>query len=298
MQIHQLAYFVAVAETGSFTRGAQRANVVQSAVSAAISQLERELGVALFERQYHRVSLTAEGEALLPRAREALFAVEAAREAVASARGELVGTVRLGMVIYTGSWDLAAVLHDFVAAHPRVDVRMRQTIAGSTSSLEEVRTGALDLALVFTAAAELPDFTLTELNREPLVLMCSPDHPLAGQSAVGIADLAREPFIDYPEGWGIRSLIDAAFAAIEVRRTIRTEVTDFQLARALVHSDLGVSIVPEQAIDDTVVGVPLREDLAWKVQLARPTHRRETAAAVALANAITRSAHDRARPER
>src|SRR6201996_7254365 len=123
MELHQLEYFVAVAEELSFTRGARRAHVVQSAVSAAITRLERELNAPLFERTRRRVALTDAGSALLPEARAALAAVQSARDAVAAVRGGLRGSVTLGMMLSTGPLDMAAVLGRVSAAHPDVVVQ-------------------------------------------------------------------------------------------------------------------------------------------------------------------------------
>jgi DNA-binding transcriptional LysR family regulator len=286
MQPHQLAYFLAVAETGSFTQGAQRAGVVQSAASAAIAQLERELGARLFARGYHRLDLTAEGAALLPHARDVLAAIQSAKDAVAGAHGQLVGTVRLGTLALTGPWDLAAVLQRFAVAHPRVEVHLRQTISGSVTSLEEVRSGSLDLALVSVSATDLPGLALTEIHREPMVLACSPDHRLADAVEVSITELAAEPFIEYPTGWGNRATVDQAFASARLTRTIRTEVTDFALARTLVARNLGVTILPVSAIDATITAVRLHEHLEWAFQLAQPNHLRISRAASELARAI------------
>lgn len=286
MQPHQLAYFLAVAETGSFTQGAQRAGVVQSAASAAIAQLERELGVRLFARGYHRLDLTAEGAALLPHARDVLAAIQSAKDAVAGARGQLVGTVRLGTLALTGPWDLAAVLQRFAVAHPRVEVHLRQTISGSVTSLEEVRSGSLDLALVSVSATDLPGLALTEIHREPMVLACSPDHRLADAVEVSITELAAEPFIEYPTGWGNRATVDQAFASARLTRTIRTEVTEFALARTLVARNLGVTILPVSAIDATITAVRLHEHLEWAFQLAQPNHLRISRAASELSRVI------------
>src|ERR1700760_333234 len=120
VKLHQLEYFVAVAEELSFTRGARRAHVVQSAVSAAITRLERELNAPLLERTRRRVSLTDAGSALLPEARATLAAAQSARDVVAAVRGGLRGSVTLGMMLSTGPVDLAAVLGGFHAAHPDV----------------------------------------------------------------------------------------------------------------------------------------------------------------------------------
>lgn len=259
--------------------------MVQSAVSAAVAQLERQLGVVLLERAYHRVTLTAEGEALLPHAREVLAAIEGARDAVAAARGELSGTVVLGTLAFT-PWDIADLLRDFQGRHPLVAVHLRQTIAGSSTSLAEVRSGALDMALVSTHAETLPEIRLDEIHREPMVFACERTHPLAKRSEVSIADLSELPFIDYPTGWGNRTVVDLAFAKAGIARNIRTEVTDFGLARSLVCRDLGVTIVPASVIDDSMAQVPLRERLEWTVKIARPTKRKPSRATDELAEAI------------
>lgn len=290
MQPRQLKYFLAVAETGSFTRGAKRVNVVQSAVSAAVAQLEHQLGVKLLERGYHRVSLTAQGEALLPHAREVLSAIDSAREAVAAVSGEVSGTVLLGTLSFTGPWDLADLLRKFQSRHPRVAVHLRQTIAGSATSLAEVRSGTLDLALVSTHVDTLAGFQLDEIHREPMIFVCSHDHPLAAAAAVSTAEMADLPFIDYPTGWGNRTVVDLAFAAAGATRTIRTEVTDFRLAVSLVSRDLGVSILPSSAVDDSVARIPLRDPLDWTVNLARPTGRKPAQATARLAEAILQTA--------
>lgn len=288
VQLHQLEYFVAVAETGSFTRGAARAGVVQSAVSTAVAQLERELDAELFERRHRSVAVTAAGEALLPRARAVLTSVGAAKSAVADARGEVAGTVMLGTLAYTAGLDLAALLQAFQLRYPRVAVHLRQTFAGSETSMEEVRAGTLDLALVSTPTPTSASGLVFEpVATEPLRFMCAADHRLATAKVVSLTDLADEPFIDYPSGWGNRAIVDQAFAAAGVRRSIRTEVTDFRLARSMVHRGLGVSIVPARATDDTVVAKPLTEDLAWPMQLVRPAGRHESRAAVRLAEAVT-----------
>lgn len=287
MQLHHLEYFLAVAETGSFTRGARRVGVVQSAVSTAVAQLERELDALVFERTHHRLTLTAAGEALLPHARDALACFDAARSAVADARGEVLGTVKLGTMAYTSGLDVAALLQAFQARFPRVSVHLRQTIAGSETTVDEVRAGTLDLALVSTPTTTTSGLVFDELGREPLRFICAPGHRLASNRKVDLADLTNEPFIDYPTGWGNRAVVDLAFAAAGLQRIIRTEVTDFPLARSLVHRGLGVSIVPARAVDESVMSVPLTQRLVWPMALVRPVGRRESLAAARLAGAIS-----------
>ena len=122
VELRQLATFVAVAEEGSFTRAADRLHVVQSAVSAGVRNLERQLETRLFDRSTHRVELTDSGRALLPEARATLAAAQAARDAVDEARGGLRGTVVLGTMQAQGmrAIDLTRVLAAFRAEHPGV----------------------------------------------------------------------------------------------------------------------------------------------------------------------------------
>ncbi len=134
MELRHLEYFVAVAQELSFTRASRRLHVVQSGVSSAIQSLERELGVPLFDRNRHRVSLTDAGQALLPEARATLAAAQAAREAVSEARGGLRGTVTVGTTLAVGPLDLPELLGRFHATHPGVTVRLRlASIARSRS---------------------------------------------------------------------------------------------------------------------------------------------------------------------
>ena len=103
MELRQLAAFLAVAEEGSFTRASDRLHIVQSAVSANVRNLERELDARLFDRTTHTVKLTDEGHALLPEARATLQAATAARDAVDGVRGGVRGTVMLGTMQAQGN---------------------------------------------------------------------------------------------------------------------------------------------------------------------------------------------------
>src|SRR5512142_1189651 len=123
MELRQLAVFVAVAEEGSFTRAADRLHVVQSAVSAGVRNLERELGTRLFDRSTHKVALSDAGRALLPEARATLAAAAAARDAIDAVTGAVSGTVHLGTMQAQGmrAIDVAGVLAEFHSQHPRVE---------------------------------------------------------------------------------------------------------------------------------------------------------------------------------
>jgi DNA-binding transcriptional LysR family regulator len=293
VELHQLEYFVAVAEELSFTRGARRAHVVQSAVSAAVTRLERELNAPLFERTRRRVALTDAGSALLPEARAALAAVQSARDAVAAVRGGLRGSVTLGMMLSTGPLDMAAVLGRFSAAHPDVVVQARQAAEGTAAHVRDLREGALDLALVALAGPPPPGIVTWPIASEHLSLLAPPDGPYAGRSSVDLAEAAQMPFIEAPAGWGNRAVADRAFAARGLQRTVRFEVTDYQTTVAMVRTGLGVALLPASSARELAAqsGVALVDvtgaDLTWTISLAVAEGRRLSAAAQALRTDIT-----------
>jgi DNA-binding transcriptional LysR family regulator len=280
MQLSQIEYFVAVAGALSFTQGARRVSIVQSAVSAGIRQLERELGSDLFVRQGRSIRLTPAGEALLPRARDILADVQAARDAVDATRGTVRGTVVLGTLAHAGSIDLLRILQEVRRDYPGVIVKLRQTVQGTRTSLEDVRSGALDLALVSVSEGMAAGIELYPLHAEGIALVCSERHRLAGRKRVDLSEIADEPFIDFPEGWGNRTIVDTAFARAGLNRTVHTEVVSFAMALEFARQDLGVTFLPESALQPgQVTGVrAIHTPLVWRVQLARYAARQGTAA--------------------
>jgi DNA-binding transcriptional LysR family regulator len=289
MELRQLATFVTVAEERSFTRAGARLRTAQSAVSATVRRLERELDVELFDRSTHRVELSSAGEALLPEARRTLAAAEAAREAVDQVRGGLRGTVVLGAMQAQGmrAVSIAAILARFRAEHPGVHVRLHQ--AGSAEMAGLVRDGRVDLAVVALPGRPPAGVELTRIATEPIHFACAPGHRLAGRSHVELPALAGETFAELPPGWGVRMAVDQAFAAAGARRTIEFEVNDTWSVIDLVRHGLAVSFLPASLLDgdDSVTLVPIRRHApAFTTSLAMPANRPLGAAARALRDAI------------
>jgi DNA-binding transcriptional LysR family regulator len=280
MQLFQIEYFIAVAEALSFTQGARRVNIVQSAVSAAIRQLEHELGSELFIRQGRSIRLTPAGEAMLPRARTILADVQAARDAVDAVRGTVRGTVALGTLAHAGSVDVLQILRTVRQDYPGIVIKLRQTVQGTRTSLEDVRSGALDLALVSVPEEAAPDVELYPLHAEGIVFACPDSHHLAGRKRVSLSEIADEPFIDFPGGWGNRTTVDTAFAASGLHRTVHTEVVSFTMATELVREGLGVAFLPESALQHGQgAGIrAIHTPLVWRIQLAHSAVRQATAA--------------------
>ena len=270
VELQQLRYVLAVAETRSFTRAAERCFVVQSALSHQVKVLETELGVRLFARTSRRVELTPAGEAFLPAARACLEAADRAREDALAAEGLVSGTVRLGLIPTVTAVDVPARLADLRARHP--EVRVQLSVSGSAALVEAVRDGSLDVALLGLPTGSTPDGVAGErLRGDRHVAVLPLGHRWARRRRLRLADLADEVFVDFPRGTPGREQSDLAFAAAGVRREVHYDVLDHHLLLGLVEQGLAVGllvpgVVPEGAQVRTVglVDGPERvEHLVW-----------------------------------
>jgi DNA-binding transcriptional LysR family regulator len=246
MDLQQMRYVVAVAETGSFTRAAERCLVVQSALSHQVARLEKDLGARLFDRTSRRVRVTAAGEAFLPAARQALEAAERARQEVAAAVGEIRGRLVIGSIPTVTAVDLPAVLREYRQRHPQVRITLR---AGASERLaEQVREGTLHAAFLGVQ----PGFRLhgvrdQVLARGELVAVVDPGHPLAALAAEDEVDLRRlagEAFVDFAAGSAARAQSEEAFAAAGLRREVAFEVSGVELLARMVRNGLGIALLP------------------------------------------------------
>jgi DNA-binding transcriptional LysR family regulator len=243
VELQQMRYVVAVAETNSFTRAAERCLVVQSALSHQVARLERELGVRLFERTSRRVRLTRAGAAFLPAARQCLDAAERAAAEAAAAAGEIRGRLEVGLIPTVAAVDLPGALRDFRQRYPHVRISLR--VGASEDLVEQVRDGAVEVAFLgLPTTARLHGVGARELARDRLVAVVPPDHPLSGESTVTLRRLCSEVFVDLPARTAGRIQSDQAFSAAGLTREVAFEVTTAYLMSRLVEQGLGVAMLP------------------------------------------------------
>jgi len=243
MELQQMRYVVAIAETNSFTRAAERCLVAQSALSHQIARLERELGAKLFERTSRRVRLTPAGAAFLPAARECLDAAERAASDAAAAVGEVRGRLSVGLIPTVAAVDVPGALRDFRRQYPHV--RIGLSMGASDDLVEQVREGALEVAFLGLPTTARPQgVNARELARDRHVAVVAPDHPLAGESAVDLHRLSSEVFVDLPAGTAGRIQSDQAFSAAGLSRDVTFEVTSADYMARLVVEGLGIALLP------------------------------------------------------
>jgi DNA-binding transcriptional LysR family regulator len=290
VELRHLEYFVAVAAELNFSRAAQRIHVVQSALSASVSRLEKELGIELFDRSKRQITLTAAGVVFLERAREVIHTAHRARSSVDAFRDQLAGTVTLGTLMSWGTLNLPAALQDFRGANPMVTVRLRQSLTGSAGHLTAIADGQMDLALVSIGSPGSPLVTLRELIREPMVFVCEANHRLANRRKVELGDLADQDFIQFPTGWGIRQRLDKGFAAAGVRPVSAYEVADYAITAELIRHRLAATVLPASVARrfPDLRTIPLRPAMTWTLSIASATSQGANRAINALVDTLVR----------
>jgi DNA-binding transcriptional LysR family regulator len=286
MEIHQLQYFVAVAEEASFTRAAARVHVAQPGVSAQVRRLETELGQQLLDRSGRSVTLTEVGAAVLPFARAALDALDGARLAVDQLAGLVRGQVTVGMVSGCALPSLAELLSDFHGRYPGVAITLTED--GSDRLMEQLRDGTLDLALIGAAGPAAEGLETAVVLDDALVAAVAPGGPLAEERSVTVAQLREQPLLSLPRGTGVRAALDAACADAGFTPRIVLEASALPMVAQLAQRGLGVAILPASAAPDGALrALPIVEPrLRSRLELAWSRSAAQSPAATAL---ITRA---------
>jgi DNA-binding transcriptional LysR family regulator len=294
MELRHLEYFVAVAAELNFSRAAQRVHVVQSALSASVGRLEKELGVELFDRSRRQIRLTAPGEVFLQHARDVIHSAHRARTSVDAFRDQLTGTVTLGTLMSWGTRDLPAALAEFRHSNPLITVRLRQSLSGSAGHLTAIADGQMDLALVSITSPGSQLAAVRELMSEPMVFVCDCRHELGDRARVQLTDLAGQDFINFPLGWGIRQRLDAGFAAAGVQPISAYEVADYAIAAELIRHRLATTILPTSAANrfPDLRTVPLHPSITWTLSIAYAASQHASPAINALIDTLIRHVDD------
>lgn len=296
--LRQIEALAALAAAGSFSRAAERLGMSQPALSQAVRDLERALGVRLVDRTSRRVALTAAGLRFADRAARGAEAIAAA---VAEARdtGALrAGRLRLAAPPLIAATILPRAAATFAAAHPGVALSIADV--GQAEVVARLRDGRADLGLG-TVAADAAGIDRRPLMRDALRLAAPAGHPLLVHGAPGWAEVARHPVATLTPDSGIRALVDEGFAAAGVAVAPAWEVAQVATVLGLVAAGLAVAVLPGYAVaaaappgvaDAPLAGAPVMRDLA----ILMPRDRSPAPAAQAFADHLARAARAFARP--
>jgi LysR family transcriptional regulator, hydrogen peroxide-inducible genes activator len=246
MEIHQLRYFCAVAETNSFSRAALQTHVSQPSLSQQILKLEGELGARLFDRLGRSVRLTEIGRTFLPRARAVLRELEAAKGDVDERKDSVGGSISIGVIPTIAPYLLPRHLTLFTRQFPQARLAVVEDI--TPILIERLRASSVDIAIL-----ALPlrgnEFEIFPLLTENLFAALPKQHKLARHDSLSLKDLRAEPFLLLRDGHCFRDTAIAACDRARLNPQIIFESGQFSSILGMVGSGMGVSIVPEMAID-------------------------------------------------
>jgi len=242
--LEPLRHFALVAQHGTFTAAARHAHVTQPALTASIKRLEAQMGARLLDRGPGGATLTAAGAALLPRARAALAAVEEGRRAVAEVMGLTVGSVRVGAGATVCTYYLPRTLAKFRAAHPGVQILLRE--AGPEHLLDALEAGDLDLVILARVlrrgGGDLLPAARSGFAREKWAV---DEMVLVGAPGV---DAKTAPLVTFAQGATTRALVDHYFPGMP----IAMELGSIAAVKGNTRADVGVALLSRRAVERDV----------------------------------------------
>jgi DNA-binding transcriptional LysR family regulator len=259
MQFESLKVFCDLTETRSFTKAAQINGVTQSAVSQTISALERQFRARLVERGKKKFRLTRAGEVFRDFSKETLRTYDTLQGAIKTAREHTSILIRLASIYSFGLHDLPLVLKKFLQRNPAVKLKLEYD--GAKRVYAAVLESSADLGLVAYPSRHIK-LQIVPLRKDPLVLICAPDHPFAGRKSIKLDMLNGQKFIsiqrDIPTGKALNRILSERRIAVQPVQ----EFDNIETVKRAVEIGAGVAIVPAQTArqevaDKTLVAIQL-----------------------------------------
>lgn len=252
MEMIEIEAFIAIAQTGSFSRAAEMLHRSQPAVSRRIELLEREVGAALFERFHGGARLTAAGEAFLPYARQVLAGARDGLAAIQALESGDTGTVTLALVGTLAGSALTVRLREFREAHPRVKLALRTALSSEVSAL--VEQGEVAFGLRYFPDPS-PALISAPVQGEELVVVCAGHSPLVDLASVEPAALAGLAWVGFPTGSGSsgepftrvleRQLVLAGLDGAEI-----ITIDSLTAQKRLIEAGFGIGLLPLSSVDE------------------------------------------------
>ncbi|MYT19369.1 LysR family transcriptional regulator [Streptomyces sp. SID7760] len=279
MEMHQLRYFSAVVDEGTFTGAAERLHVSQSGVSTQVAKLERELGQRLFDRSGRHVRLTPVGEAVLPLAKSALATLDTIRHTAAEFADAVRGRIRIGMIRGCSLPPFLDTLADLGRTHPGIELSLHE--ADSDELQSDVLAGSLDLALIGYSGPVADGLEASVVIEEPLAAVVPPGHAL-DRAELHLAALRGEKILCLPRGTGIRAAYEDSCRRLGLDPKVDLEASSPATLLRLAERGAGVAVLSTSSAQGAGLrAVPLG-DAAARARLGLVTRPNEHSPAVRL----------------
>ncbi len=275
MNLETLYLYCDVIRSSSFSLGAAANHVSQSAASQSVRQLEQELGVQLIDRTKRPFMVTTEGSIFFEACQEIVDCLEKARNEINSSRKRIEGTVRVAVIYSVGLGDMGWYTQQFTSLHQRARVRLAYLHPDEV--VEAIVSDGADLGILSFPSPNR-SLTIIPWHSEPMVFVCSSDHPLALESKLTAAAITGQRFVAFDRTLAIRKAVDRALRGRGVKPEIAMQFDNIETIKQAISTQSGVSILPRPSVrrevkDGVLAAVPL--DMP---ELMRPigiVHRRQ-----------------------
>jgi LysR family nitrogen assimilation transcriptional regulator len=283
MELRQLEYFIAIAETGAFSRAAVRLSVGQPILSRQIKALEQELGTELYHRTGRGIVLSEAGKIFEQHARGVLETTAGARRALYALASTPAGRVVIGMPPSVGAVLTASLVRQFRSEFPKVSLGVMEGFSGHV--LEWLMTGRIDVAVLYNAPRTSVLVTEPLLTDELFLLGPVSDPAGAGNGTVAASQLARIPLILPSRPHGLRVLVDDLLSGIGVAPNVQVEIDAMPSTLSLVESGIGYTILSYSSAHHLIEAGRIRK---WSI--VEPTMTRSLVVATSTQRPVTKAA--------
>src|SRR5258707_1601736 len=261
MQIESLKVFCDLAESESFTKAALINNVTQSAVSQQISSLERIFKSLLIERSKKKFRLTREGTVLYEYSKQIIQTYDALFSRLQEIKDIISGTIRVATIYSIGLHDLPPYLKKYMKSYPTVNVHVEYRRANQV--YDDVLGNVVDLGLVAYPTKD-PKLETIPLRKDPLVLICHPQHAFVKQKSVALKSLVGQKFVGFEPDIPTRKALDKILREYGITVNNVMEFDNIETVKRAVEIDAGISIVPlgtigQEIAKQTLTALPIED---------------------------------------
>lgn len=249
MNIHHLRYFLAVVRTGGFTRAASELHVTQPTVSSGVAELERSLGVRLFNRGGRRVELTIEGRMLVGYAVQVEDLVEEVQEKIARQEVSTGQGFQFGAIDAAVIYLLPDILKQYMRDFPHIELVTK--VAPSRYLVEDLLLNRSEFAVISLPFTH-PKIETVAIYQEAMPLVVGPDHRLADCGSVSLREVVKEPLILFHSDSVSRKIVDERFGEAGLAPSVVMEMRSPEAMRKLVESGVGISFLPELTVRESL----------------------------------------------
>ncbi len=247
MNTRDLKIFLAVSERLNYTRAGEDVNLSQSGVSVRVRELERELGVKLFEQLGKKIALTEAGRMLEPFARRVVAAVDDARQAIEEFRGLERGRLRIGASTTPGMYIVPRIIAEFKRLYPQIEISLG--IKDTRGVEEGILRNEYDFGFVGSHLTGGDDVEAIAWCVDELLLIAAPNHALTHRRTFNLLDIVKEPFIFRERGSATQAVVESSLREAGVQLKPVIELGNPEAIKQAVQSGLGIAFISKFAVE-------------------------------------------------